>query len=261
MTTITAKVVKATRHPNGGKPLYTLQLRYPLIIHGEFLTHRMFSRNSSSNRAIPVAKMIDDVITDPFVPIEWGKNQAGMVALDIVMEDYKCEQEWLNARDNAVETANRLVKLGLHKQVINRILMPFQHIDTLVTATEWDNFFKLRLQSDVEPHMKRLAFEIGVAIDEARLTDGQCRHLPFIPEGAYLIQNFHKRELISAARSARVTYRSTSDDVNKDIALANRLIADKHMSPLEHPAIPGDANKMYYNLKGWKSFRYRLEND
>jgi thymidylate synthase ThyX len=260
MTTITAKVVAATKHPHGGKPIYTLQLRYPLIIHAELLTHRVFSRNSSSNRAVPTAKIIEEVVVNPFIPIEWGLNRPGMVALEVALDEHHCEQTWLNARDEAVATAHKLVELGLHKQIVNRVLMPFQHIDTLVTATEWDNFFKLRLQADVEPHMKKLAFEIGVAIDEVVFTEGSSRHIPFVDKGDFLDHYYSaEKELISAARCARVTTRSAKADVSRDIELAHTLKNEKHMSPFEHQAIPGKADEMYFNLQGWKSLRYRLE--
>ena len=42
----------------GGVRLVTMEVRYPRFIHAEFMTHRMFSRNAGSSRALPIRKMI-----------------------------------------------------------------------------------------------------------------------------------------------------------------------------------------------------------
>ena len=76
---INAKIVADSMSPEGVR-LTTLQLRYPRFILAEFNTHRVFSRNSSSSRAIPVKKMLEQVQTDPAMPVWWGKNQPGMQA-------------------------------------------------------------------------------------------------------------------------------------------------------------------------------------
>jgi hypothetical protein len=68
---ITAKVI-ADSIADGCPRLITLQLRYPRFIHSEFMTHRAFSRNASSSRAIPVERLIQDVIDDPAMPVYWG---------------------------------------------------------------------------------------------------------------------------------------------------------------------------------------------
>jgi len=264
MTTITAKVILASKHPCGGKPLYTLQLRYPLIIHAEFMTHRVFSRNSASNRAIPVRKLIEEVVSDPFIPLEWGKNIAGMSAIEEVDDTESCKRAWLHARDNAVESATRLVGLGLHKQVVNRIIMPFQHINTIVTATEWDNFFSLRLQPDVEPHMRRLALAIEKAINEAEYckNTGYSWHTPYVTnEESFSLQRTTTNN-ISAARCARVSYNTHDNQTpnqSDDIYLANKLKLSGHLTPFEHQARWGEPDEYYSNFKGWISARHEKE--
>ena len=45
--------------------LWTFELTYPRYIHSEFMTHRVFSRNASSSRAIPVKRMIEQVRNNP----------------------------------------------------------------------------------------------------------------------------------------------------------------------------------------------------
>lgn len=63
-----------------GKRLTTWELTYPRFVHAELMTHRLFSRNSASSRAIPTEKLIERVEKDPAMPIFWGKNQKGMQA-------------------------------------------------------------------------------------------------------------------------------------------------------------------------------------
>jgi hypothetical protein len=140
--TIEVKIIEDSIGGHGVR-LTTMQLRYPRFIHSEFLTHRVFSRNASSSRAIPVDKIIQQVIDDCAMPVKWGKNQTGMQAyedLDTLSDGWIVEQAWLKARDYAVDQARIMVKRNAHKQIVNRILEPFAHISVIVTATEWDNF-------------------------------------------------------------------------------------------------------------------------
>lgn len=177
MTTISAKVVADSvgRH---SPRLTTMLLRYPRWIHAEFMTHRVFSRNAASSRAIPVEKLIKDVLDDPAVPLSWGKNQKGMQAGEacgalvsapvpmayggrrLELEQSKGrprEEAWLNGRDLAVMSAKAFAAAGYHKQIVNRLLEPFSHITVVVTATQWSNFFALRRHPEAEPHIRLLA--------------------------------------------------------------------------------------------------------
>lgn len=139
--------------------LWTFELKYPRYIHSEFMTHRMFSRNASSSRAIPVAKAIQQVEENPVIPETVFMNKSGMVgdteADSVAYHWFK--KFWKDASKDAVEQAKKMNALGIHKQHINRILEPFQYISVIVTATEWDNFFKLRRSKDAQPEMQDLA--------------------------------------------------------------------------------------------------------
>lgn len=137
--TITATMIADSVSPDGVR-LSTLSLRYPRFIHSEMMTHRAFSRNASSSRAIPIERMIQDVLDDPAMPIEWGANQRGMQAGGVVDDPEECKRIWLAARDDAVLQARDLAAMGVHKQVVNRILEPYMHINVLVSATEWGIF-------------------------------------------------------------------------------------------------------------------------
>ncbi|WOF44273.1 FAD-dependent thymidylate synthase [Sphingopyxis indica] len=200
MTTISSTAILRSRNAAApDKVLSTLLLRYPRCIHAEFMTHRVFSRNAASSRAIPVEKLIKDVIENPFVPVFWGLNQKGMQAtvhsptVEMVIDGGYCmpdsrvtfdaEKEWLRARDKAVEMAHTFAKAGYHKQIVNRLLEPFAHITVLVSGTEWDNFLELRDHEAAEPHIQILAREIRKCLereeDIQELQPGEW-HLPFV---------------------------------------------------------------------------------
>lgn len=260
--------------------LYTFVLRYPRMIHSEFMTHRVFSRNASSSRAIPVAKVIQQVKSDPAVPTKVYMNKAGMVGdveapIDVVTDFYNL---WLDAASNAVETAKCMEKLGIHKQHINRILEPFQYINVIVTATEWENFLHLRLASDAQPEMQDLARAIKGEMDKVGNNIISVYHicgkyvsLPFITQeevDRHCMESFSSSEvlindlmLISSARCARVSYNNhdgSCPDEHKDKKLARRLLDAGHMSPMEHPCIWAGDMRYHRNLYGWESLRFKL---
>ena len=144
MKKINAQIVADSVNKQGNR-ITTFLLTYPRFIHGELMTHRMFSRNSASSRAIPFKKMVKMVEEDPFIPIAWQKDHKGMQGNEYL--DFNvpsCTGEWLRARSQAVRFAKELNAHGVTKQLCNRLLEPFMWHTVLVTATEWDNFFELR---------------------------------------------------------------------------------------------------------------------
>ena len=287
--TITAKVILDSISPDGVR-LTTLQLRYPLFIHAECKTHRVLkigtqeveflqemslmddcnlSRNASSSRAIPVDRMIQDVLDDPAIPIHWGKNQPGMSAeeeLDELERD-QAIRAWLSARNEAVSHARWLRNVGLHKQISNRVLAPFLHINTLVTATEWENFFNLRLHPSAQPEIQLLAQHMYGAMVQSNPTylHHDEWHLPFSRDDEDM--PLHIKKKLSCARAARLSYLTHEDkvpSVEADLALYDRLITSKpaHASPAEHQACPDVATKsgwesphLHGNFRGWQQFR------
>lgn len=263
---ITAKVIADSIH--AGTRITTLELEYPRFIHQEFMTHRVFSRNASSSRAIPVKKMIDDVLQNPAMPVYWGANRPGMQAKEELSAD-QCgiaEKLWLAARDDAVVHATRLLELGLHKQICNRVLEPFMHIRVLVTSTEFQNFFELRDHPDAQPEIQVLAREMKRAIQESvpeELRAGQY-HIPYILETEKNDPNLDIETLLkfSVARCARVSYLNhdnTNPSREKDLSLYSQLIESKpiHASPAEHQAYacPGARSG---NFTNWVQYRQML---
>lgn len=263
---ITVKVIADSISPVG-KRITTMQLTYPRFIHAEFLTHRAFSRNSSSSRAIPVAKVLEQVRANPAMPLHWGKNQPGMQArqeLDEV-EQAHMKELWGLAAEFAAKLARRMMEAGLHKQVANRVLEPFQVMHTLVTATEWDNFFALRCHPDAQPEIQALACAMRNAIEAStpRSVGYNQWHLPYVRAEERLSTTDALRA--SAARCARVSYLKHDGQppsLQDDLALFERLTASDpmHASPLEHQATPSMLSfRASGNFRGWHQFRRTLE--
>ncbi len=277
MTTISAQVIEASEC-RGRKPIYTVLARYPRFIHAELMTHRAFSRNAGSSRAIPVDRLIQDVENDPAVPLFWGRNQPGMQAGDecdtlVRFRHDKVPREaaWLRARDTAVQAAKQFADAGYHKQICNRLLEPFAHINVLITSTEWNNFFALRDHSDAEPHIRLLAQRIREAIWCAprMQIDRAGWHMPFIDNNDETSEFSISQLLdISAARCARTSYLTHDGkypDAQKDLALAAKLKSSIpiHASPFEHQARPMGLFEWgrQGNLVGWVQHRKLIENE
>lgn len=273
--------------------LWTFELTYPRYIHSEFMTHRVFSRNASSSRAIPVKRMIEQVRKNPVIPPKVFMNQKGMVGeteadAATASEFYAL---WGEATGNACRTAEMMERLGIHKQHVNRILEPFQFIKVIVTATEWYNFFALRLAPDAQPEIRQLARAINdemdryrskeVGVIEVSIPRKDCPDifarmgadkvhtivsLPYITdEDIKEIGKDNYRQLmkISAARCARVSYNNhdgSKPDLEKDMKLYDHLYDSGHLSPMEHACIRDPDHRKYANLNGWKSLRYLVEN-
>jgi len=248
-----------------GIRITTLELEYPRFIHSEFMTHRMFSRNASSSRAIPIEKMLKQVEENPAMPIHWGKNQPGMQAREEVEFPDIADEIWRYGANRAVDVAIHLKDCELHKQIVNRVLEPFQHIKVVVTATEWDNFFKLRLHPDAQPEMYELARVMKEAMDNSKpvkLKRGEW-HLPYVSSkkqeyGLWIgldtdcpVFDWNKAIKCSVARCARVSYLNhdkSEPNVDKDIVLADKLLEFGHMSPFEHQATPMYASGLRHKL-------------
>lgn len=237
----------------------TFELEYPRFIHAELMTHRQFSRNSASSRAIPIDKMIELVEQNTATPIHWGLNQAGMQAEKETESKDVAYLTWLNARDKAVECAKDLQSLGLHKQIVNRVLEPFQMIKVLVTATNYDNFFNLRCHKDAQPEIKHLAdlmYQELLKSEPEVLYDGEW-HTPYVNHSRHGISNnleyfiWDKDENIqyltlqdalkvSCSCSAQVSYRKNDTSLEKALSIYDKLVNSEpvHASAFEHCATP-----------------------
>lgn len=248
MSQITAKIIADSYSAINGKRITTFELTYPRFIHSELMTHRLFSRNAMSSRAVPIEKMIEQVWNDPATPTHWGKNQAGMQAkeeLDGVELD-SVKDSWGNAAHWAACYAQKMAQQGAHKQIANRILEPFQLMKTVLTATEFDNFFWLRKHEDAQPEIKDLADKIFSAIKNnspVKLEVGDW-HTPYYADGVWfkdsMIDSLEDALAISSSCCAQVSYRLLDDSVEKARKVYQRLVESEpvHASPFEHQASP-----------------------
>ena len=273
---IEAKIIADTVSATHGGRITTMQLKYQRFIHSEFMTHRAFSRNASSSRAIPTAKLIEQVRNNPAMPIHWGQNQAGMQANGQLSGSALVDAQavWKTAAENAATNAESMLFYGLHKQVANRILEPFQWMHVVVTTTEWENFFDLRCHPDAQPEIQALACAMREALDASEPTRS-LTHLPYLTEGE-LVEvkrvpidwsgQFGVFFKISAARCARVSYLKhdgQQPSVEDDLKLFQRLAGGQpiHASPLEHQAVAGMLDEPCRNFRGWRQFRVILESN
>lgn len=265
--TISAKIIADSINPEGVR-LTTFELEYPRFCHAEFMTHRLFSRNAQSSRAVPVKKQLEQIRNNPAKPSHWGKNQPGMSAKEECNEPvviftyevitptsycpyvpYDRENAWLNARDKAVEVAEAFANAGYHKQIVNRLTEPFAHIKVVCTATEYDNFFWLRRHPDAQPEIQELAERMWEARETSApnlLTKGDW-HLPYYKDGFLRFDpNDHWDDqladamCISSSCCAQVSYRTLDTSIEKAHKIYKMLVESKpvHASPFEHQATP-----------------------
>ena len=271
MSFMHAKIVKDSIS-EAGRRITTFELKYPRIIHAELKTHRILSTNSASSRAIPVKRMIQGVIEETFIPWHWGANQPGMQARQEIGETAKdlAKSIWVASANEAIHTARRLADLGLHKQIVNRVLEPYQYITTLVTGTEFNHFLALRNDDEAEDHFHDLAFMVKGELDRSipTLLPVGGWHLPYVTEED--LNRFHGIETLvrlCVARCARVSYLTHDKKrplLDEDLALYERLTSHWpiHASPLEHAAYAlSDANEQSGNFKGWNQHRKQLQKE
>ena len=299
---ISAKVIADSVCPQGVR-MTTMEIEYPRFILAELNTHRMLSKNSASSRAIPVKAMHEFIKANPAIPVSWGKNQPGMKANEDVGSTValEAEQIWNRAKDDALHWADALAhKLAIHKQIANRITEPWMTMKTVISGTEWNNFFHLRNHADAQPEIKALAEAMTVAYTThlpVPLKPGQW-HLPYItiaeyvPTGElqYLNNNFdpislEEAKIVSASCCAQVSYRKNDDSFDKAKKIYDQLILSEpvHASPIEHQATPMDVDSMCRfepdtwqpgvthvsansdlwsgNLRGWIQYRKLIRNE
>ena len=292
MSNITAKIL-CDSITEGGSRLTTWELTYPRFIHAEIMTHRAFSRNAASSRAIPTAKLRQRVTDNPAVPLHWGANQKGMQADIEILDLPGALAWWFRGRDMMLKHHEEGEKLGLHKQVVNRVIEPWMMITIICSMTDHANFYHLRNHKDAEPNFRKLAqlmYDMFMGTPPTFVKPGDW-HLPLIDEsdhvaaaklapneyGTFLDGNEDeifqtsdwdkKMEIlkkVSTGRCARVSYLTHDGrrDLLEDVRLHDQLAATAslgedpmHASPLEHPAMAVGGRERHGNFEGWKQYR------
>ena len=276
---IEAKIIADSLSPQGIR-LTTLALKYPRWIHAEFMTHRQFSRNASSSRAIPSRRLS---ALEREYPLRWDANIPGMQAgVPLSAEQAaKAKAIWDRMADACAAGVAELAEIGLHKQWANRPLEWFTSISVLVSATEFDNFFGVRWHPDAQPEIQELARHMHDAIRAStpRPVEPDHWHLPFVPPEEAQALGLDTARRCSAARCARVSYLNhdgTSPNVAKDLDTFAKLAGDPngpprpiHASPMEHQATPDrlrdpadpdswQSPAQHGNFHGWRQYRKML---
>lgn len=290
MITITGKsgikvTVLADSISQAGVRMITFEWEYPRLILAELNTHRALSKNSFSSRAVPFEKMLKSLNG---IPVRFGEANPGMqdkgeaynapITLPIYSElvdggyvpgVYVEDEEvfdsieaWEYARDSAIKIAKAFYEAGYHKQVYNRLLEPFQMMKTIISGTEWGNFYWLRDDGSADPTLAELArcAKEAAALSKPELLKAGEWHLPYVDVSVVAgvryysisgnntdntggwVQSISLEQAIkiSCARCAAVSYRNENYGLEKSLELYDRLVGSekKHASALEHCATP-----------------------
>lgn len=276
-----ATIIADSISPQGVR-LTTFQLVYPRYIHAEVMTHRVFSRNASSSRAIPVKKLAQLALDEMVYPIRWGKNQPGMQAANEDLSDHDraiAGEIWNGMAEACARGAAELAGLGLHKQWANRPLEWFSNIRVVLTTTDLSNWDELRYHPDAQPEIYELARVMREAAANSApklLMPGEW-HLPYVLDTERAAFSLATLKKISTARCARVSYLTHDGKMpspEKDIGLYMQLVGSRplHASPAEHQATPDTVRKflpsvfgkykrpeLHGNLTGWCQHRKQIE--
>jgi thymidylate synthase ThyX len=291
---ITAKII-ADSISSEGVRMTTMEIEYPRFILPELNTHRMLSKNSASSRAIPVKAMHDQIRLNPAQPVSWGVNKPGMKASEVldVADTMEAMMLWEQACESALDYAQQLSELNVHKQVTNRVTEPWMLMKTVISGTEWANFFWLRNHTDAQPEIQELAHKMKHAMDASvpeYLATGEW-HLPYVScsrNSGGTLEYFDadgkqltlvNARVVSASCCAQVSYRKNDDSLDKAWRVFKQLIESvpAHASPIEHQATPmphdvmccfepetwvegvthvsANSDLWSGNLRGWVQFR------
>jgi hypothetical protein len=271
MIDYSVKIICDSYNPDSMTRLTTFELMYPRYIHSELMTYRAFSRNASSSRAVPVAKLIDRIKKNPVVPV-FTKNERGMTANNPVSQHIqtKAERCWEYAMNAAIRNAEQLANLGVAKQYVNRILEPYSYIAVILSGTYFSNFFEQRIHPDAQPEIRELATRMKAAYEESTpvIAAYGYIHLPYVLDVEREKYSLSECVKMSVARCARVSYLNhdgTTPVPERDFDLYERLVGSRplHASPTEHIAIPvpawhaGKVNEK--NFEGWMQYRACVE--
>lgn len=287
---ISAKIVLDSVSAVTGSRLTTMEITYPRFILAEVNTHRMLSKNSASSRAIPFAKMQENLTA---VPVRFGQANKGMqdTGVDytmVVKHPETCypltpQEAWQAAGKSAQQWSQAFHQAGFHKQIFNRVSEAQQMMKTVVSATEWSNFFWLRDDEAADPSIAELARCMKQAYEQSvpQVLQAGEWHLPYvettfedifgtgkkedlvqcfwIDTGAITLEDAIK---VSCARACAVSFRNTDYGLEKSKEVYERLISDSkiHGSALEHAAkVMGQATNMTCcdgSCYGWGTYEW-----
>lgn len=256
----------------------SFRLRYPKMVHGDFMTHRVFSRNASSSRAIPNKRLSATTSEDMYIP-EFRLDRPGMQPGEYLSptDQETAQFIWRDAADYCINASRRLSDLKVGKQWANRMIEWFGYINVIVTATDYDNFIGLRdeLTDDMWPmaqdeiHFQALGIKALLASHEPTLLRPGEWHMPMTRPGEFADLPLERRLRIDAARCAGISYETvTGEPMTVETAdrICNKLLTARrvHASPFEHQCSPDPWNTkpaLHGNLDGWIQHRKMIPNE
>lgn len=236
---IAAEPVLASIHPTTGARITTMRVTMPTFLLAQFNKHRAFSSNTSSSRAIPTERYLE---LATFCPDEFPSAQKGMKGGPPFegIGNAVARNRWLNAQHDAIEAAADLARLGVHKEIANRLVAPFAWSEVLVTATTWRNFFGQRCGGGAQGEHQAVARAMHAALLKSRET-AKVRdwHLPFVTDEEMETSGRSHFQLafVSGGRCRRISYgRIVVDTLDNDLSRGHECLVLGHMSPIEHQA-------------------------
>lgn len=265
------KIIEDSVNTQGNR-LTTFELKYWRPLLPEMNTHRVFSRNAASSRAQSFEDRCEFIRYNPTLPKHWNAERLGMRGGEEFPEEIKdyindsisdLSRIVVDTLQHVNEEVKQRTGYEIHKQYLNRYLEPFTRVTQLVSSTEWDNFFSLRISDDAQPEMKDLAVRMKEGMDKSIPVE-RSLHLPYITKEER--EELPREECIeiAVARCARVCYKpyEGEQDKAKDLRLYSRLMAGRHWSPFEHIAF-ADPDGMFpnehRNFTGWAQLRGRYD--
>jgi hypothetical protein len=261
-----AKVIEDSINAEGDR-VTTFEVTLHRFVLAELNTHRVFSRNSASSRAIPVTKQLAEFSDTPAYPLSLPAEKPGMQGgEELIGRNRTVAQNFLQTLHRGIELQiKHYLELNpdpssrLHKSVINRYMEPWFWHRVIITATDWDGFFTQRVSDLAQPEIHYPALLMQQAYQKStpgKLIQGEW-HLPYVKEEEFYEFDILDLVKISTARCARVSYLTHDGvrDIDKDFALYDRLVVElpPHASPLEHPCRADPNNKIievYKKLDG-----------
>jgi hypothetical protein len=267
MNNIKVDLIKYSESSDTGKRLATFVIKIPKFIWGHIISHRALSRNSASSRAIPAKRVRNSVLKTPFLPIYFGENKPGMQSGKRLtgLRLWVSKKIWLWSRYVPVFFHYLGDKIGIHKEVLNRMIEPWLMIDIIVSGTEWNNFLVLRNNQEAQPETRNVAEQIDFLLKNTKpeiLKTGEW-HLPFILDNEQPL-DLETKKKISAARCARVSYSlfdGKKSDISSDLRLCEKLSSSGHWSPFEHSAEALKKKERIGNFIGWKQYRKEFKSE
>lgn len=261
MHKISAKVILDAL-PKKGARLTTIEVVMPKFLIAQLNTHRALVKNSASSRAMPVTFVITSIVENYVTPMDFGMpaNSRGMVAKSSLTgwRKHASRLLWNTGMYVNIAIAYLQSKVGLHKAWANRPLEAYMYTKVLITATDWENFFKLRVHKDAQDAMEITALAIKTALHNhiPTIVEDNQYYLPYVG----ILYNPTPEEInLSVSCCAQITYnRELDTSPDKAASVVAKLLGDTpHWSPFEHLAVLNHNPKGSY--RSWQSYRHIIE--